>query len=160
MKRKILWKWGRVHTFGNDRNNSPAVSARIYVWSYILVTSLSGKQHFLTSLSEYSSKTFCFFRQTKMTIKTQFLQQDGEQTHFSQFTEVLKGRGSANGISSTSYRLDDRAVGVRAPIGSRFFHFPMSPRPALGLTQPIEWVLGLFLEGKSVRGVKLTTHSN
>jgi hypothetical protein len=43
-------------------------------------------------------------------------------------------RDSSVGIA-TSYGLYDRGVGVRVPVGSRFFLFSMSSRPALGPTQ-------------------------
>jgi hypothetical protein len=47
-------------------------------------------------------------------------------------------RDSVVGIA-TGYRLDDRGVGVRVPVGSRIFS--MSSRPALGSTQhPIQWL--------------------
>jgi hypothetical protein len=48
----------------------------------------------------------------------------------------------------TGYGLDDRGVGVRAPVGSRIFS--TSSRPVLGPTQsPIQWVAGaLFPEVK------------
>jgi hypothetical protein len=49
-------------------------------------------------------------------------------------------RDSAGGIT-TGYGLEDRAVGIRVPVGSRIFS--MSSRPALWPTQPsIQWVPG------------------
>jgi hypothetical protein len=48
-------------------------------------------------------------------------------------------RDNVVGIA-TGYGLDDRGVGVRAPVGSRIFS--MSSIPALGSTQPfIQWLL-------------------
>jgi hypothetical protein len=41
------------------------------------------------------------------------------------------------------YRLDDRGLRVQVPRGVKNFHFFMSSRLALGLTQPpIQWVVG------------------
>jgi hypothetical protein len=61
-------------------------------------------------------------------------------------------RDSAVGIA-TDYGLDDRAIGVRVPVGSRTFAFSMSSRPALRPTQPpIQWVPGLFLPSGKVAG--------
>jgi hypothetical protein len=42
-------------------------------------------------------------------------------------------RDSADGVMS-GYRLDDLAVGVRVPVGSRVFS--ISSRPVLGFNQP------------------------
>jgi hypothetical protein len=54
-------------------------------------------------------------------------------------------RDSAVGIA-TGYGLDGRGVGVRVPVGSRFFS--TSSRPVLGPTQPpIQWVSGALSPG-------------
>jgi hypothetical protein len=48
----------------------------------------------------------------------------------------------------TTYVLVDRGVGVRVPVGSRIFSFPMSSKPALGYTQPpIQWIPGALPPG-------------
>jgi hypothetical protein len=53
-------------------------------------------------------------------------------------------RGSAVRIT-TGYRQDGRGVGVRTPVGSKFFFLSTSSRGALGPTQlPIQWVQGSF----------------
>jgi hypothetical protein len=54
-----------------------------------------------------------------------------------QNVDVLRrgSRDSVFGIAS-GYRLDDREVGVRVPVGPIILYFATSFRPALGLTQP------------------------
>jgi hypothetical protein len=59
----------------------------------------------------------------------------------------LAGARIAQPIQATDYGLNDQEVGVRVPVGSRIFSFPLF-RPALGPTQrPIEWVLGALYRG-------------
>jgi hypothetical protein len=61
------------------------------------------------------------------------------------FHHRLRSRDSVVGIA-TGYGLDDRGVGVRAPVGSRIFS--TSSRPALGSIQPpIQWVPGAVSPG-------------
>jgi hypothetical protein len=71
---------------------------------------------------------------------------------------VVRSRDSVVGIA-TGYRLDDRGVGVRVPVGSRIFSSPRRPDRLWGPTQPpIQWVPWALSPGVSGRGVKLTTH--
>jgi hypothetical protein len=64
-----------------------------------------------------------------------------------------RSRNSVVGIA-TGYRLDDRGVGVRGPVGSRFFFSPRRPDRFWGPTQPpIQWVpsalsLGVKRQGR------------
>jgi hypothetical protein len=69
---------------------------------------------------------------------------------------VLKNRDSVVGIA-TGYGLEERAVGVRVPVGSKMFSSPRRPdRLWLGSTQsPIERLLealspGIKLPGREV----------
>jgi hypothetical protein len=49
---------------------------------------------------------------------------------------------------ATSYRLDDRGVGIKSPGGVKNFLYSTSSRPALGSTQlPMQWVPGAFSSG-------------
>jgi hypothetical protein len=58
---------------------------------------------------------------------------------------------------ATGYGLDDRGVGVRVPVGSRFFS--TSSRPALRPSRPpIQWVLGALSPGIKRKG-RGTDHS-
>jgi hypothetical protein len=60
---------------------------------------------------------------------------------------------TAVGIA-TGYRLDDQGVGVRVPLGARFFS-STSSRPVLGPTQPpIQWVPGTFSPGVMPPGLE------
>jgi hypothetical protein len=60
---------------------------------------------------------------------------------------VIGSQDSIVGIV-TGYRLDDRGVGVRVPVGSRIFSSSTSSRLALGSTQPpIQWVTGAVSPG-------------
>jgi hypothetical protein len=54
----------------------------------------------------------------------------------------------------SDYGLDDRAIGVRSPVGLRIFPLASVSRPALGPTQPPgQWVPGgPFPGGKSAAG--------
>jgi hypothetical protein len=59
--------------------------------------------------------------------------------------------------TATGYGLDNQGVGVRAVVGSRIFSSPR--RPDVEPTHPpIHGYCGLFPQGQSGRGVKLTTH--
>jgi hypothetical protein len=56
--------------------------------------------------------------------------------------------------TATGYWLDGREVGVRVPVGARFFLLSTSSRPILGPTKPpIQWVTGAISPG----GKNLTT---
>jgi hypothetical protein len=55
--------------------------------------------------------------------------------------------------------LDDGGVDVRVPLGSRIFTFPYRPDGFWGPPNSLSnGYRGLFLQGKSCRGVKLTIH--
>jgi hypothetical protein len=70
-----------------------------------------------------------------------------------------RSRVSSGGIVS-DYGLDDRASGVRFPVGQRIFPLSSVSRPALRPTQPpVQLVPGVLSPGvKRGRGVMLTTH--
>jgi hypothetical protein len=64
----------------------------------------------------------------------------------------VSSRDSSVGIA-TGYGLDDRRAGVPVPGGSKYFHFSISSRPALGSTQPpIKWVRGGPFQGVKRQG--------
>jgi hypothetical protein len=76
------------------------------------------------------------------------------------YTCVVGSRGSTVSIVSC-YRLDDRAIEVRTPAGSkRIFPQASVVTPALGSTEPpVRWVPGVLSPGvKGGRGATLTTH--
>jgi hypothetical protein len=65
-------------------------------------------------------------------------------------SSLLRNKHSEQNRATYSYqfyKLVDRDVGVRAPVGLRIFS--ISSRPALGSTQPIQWVPGAFFGGKA-----------
>jgi hypothetical protein len=62
-------------------------------------------------------------------------------TKFCEYMNWTRSRDSIVGIA-TSYRLDNRGVGVRVPVGSRIFS--TSSRPVLG---SIQWVPGALSLG-------------
>jgi hypothetical protein len=65
---------------------------------------------------------------------------------------------SSVGIA-TGYGLDDRWFGVRVPVGSRIFFSPRRPDRLWGPLSLLSiGYRSLFRQGKSGRGVKLTTH--
>jgi hypothetical protein len=61
----------------------------------------------------------------------------------------------------SDYGLDDRAIGVRSPAGSKdFFSLSSVSRPALGPTQPpVQWVPGVFSPGVKARPGRDADHS-
>jgi hypothetical protein len=60
----------------------------------------------------------------------------------------------------SDYRLDDRAIGVRAPAGQRIFPVASVSRPALGPTQPpVQWVPGVLSPGVKARPGRDSDHS-
>jgi hypothetical protein len=62
--------------------------------------------------------------------------------------EVITRTVPTVGIA-TGYGLDGRGVGVRVPVGARFFLLCTSSRPVLGPTQPpIQWVPGVKRRGR------------
>jgi hypothetical protein len=64
-------------------------------------------------------------------------------------------------VSTVSgYGLNDRAIGIRSPAGTKDFSSTLVSRPALSPTQPpVQWVKGVLSPGvKRGRGVMLTTH--
>jgi hypothetical protein len=62
--------------------------------------------------------------------------------YFKCYIITFRNRDSSVGIT-TGYRLDDRGVGIRVPVGLRIFFFFTSFRSALGSTQPpIQWLPG------------------
>jgi hypothetical protein len=65
----------------------------------------------------------------------------------SEWDRYSKSRDSSVGIG-TGYELDDREVGVRVPIVSRFVFSPRRPDRFLGPTHtPIQWVPGVKRSG-------------
>jgi hypothetical protein len=83
------------------------------------------------------------------------------RTHYSpllqDLLELLKEPGSSGSIVS-DYGLDDRAIGVRSPVGAK--DLSSVSRPALRPTQPpVQWAPGVLSPGvKHGQGVTLTTH--
>jgi hypothetical protein len=60
---------------------------------------------------------------------------------------------------ATGYGLDDRGVQVRVPVGLRIFFTQHRPDWLLGLPDLLSNEFrGLFPQGQSDRGAKLTTH--
>jgi hypothetical protein len=52
----------------------------------------------------------------------------------------------------SDYGLDDRAIGVRSPVGAKDFFLSSVSRPALGPTQsPVQWVPGVLSPGVKAR---------
>jgi hypothetical protein len=71
-------------------------------------------------------------------------------TNFRNVVVLKKSPGRAVG-KATGYGLDDRRVGVRVTVGVKNFHFSISSRPALRLTQPpIQWVPADVPRGKAI----------
>jgi hypothetical protein len=68
---------------------------------------------------------------------------------YNRLLQRLNGRGSA--LPATAYRLDDRGVGARVPVGSRILTSPHHADWFWGPLNLLHW-------GKSCRSVKLTAH--
>jgi hypothetical protein len=60
----------------------------------------------------------------------------------------------------SDYGLDDRAIGVRSPVGAKDFSSSLCVQTGSGATQPpVQWVPGVLSPGvKRGRGMTLTTH--
>jgi hypothetical protein len=62
-------------------------------------------------------------------------------------------------VIATSYRLDDRGVGVRVPVGSRIFSSPRHPVRLWGPPSVLaNGYRAFFPRRSSGRGLKLTTY--
>jgi hypothetical protein len=73
-------------------------------------------------------------------------------------TNISRSRDGVFGIA-TAYRLDDRGVTVRVPVGSWIFSSPRRPERLSGPPSPLSnGYQRLFPRRYSGRGVKLTTH--
>jgi hypothetical protein len=79
--------------------------------------------------------------------------------NYTSHTLQFRSRGSSVSIVS-DYGLDDWAIGVRSPTGTKDFPVTSVSRPALGPTQPpVQWIPVILSPGaKRGRGVTLTTH--
>jgi hypothetical protein len=66
----------------------------------------------------------------------------------------------SSGSIVSDYGLDDRAVGVRSPVGAKDFPLASVSRPALGPTQPpVQWVLGVLYPGVKAQPGRDADHS-
>jgi hypothetical protein len=80
--------------------------------------------------------------------------------YFASTIQVARSRVSSGSIVS-DYGLDDRAIGVRSPVGAKIFPLVSASRPALGPTQPpVKWVQGVLSPGVKARPGLDADHSH
>jgi hypothetical protein len=111
-----------------------------------------------------NSKAVCSSRSCREPGSDSCLQRTVYNRICSSYDLLLLLGGNWSRVSSGSivsdYGLDDRAIGVRSPAGSKDFSSNLCVQTGSGAHQPpVQWVPGVLSPGvKRGRGVTLTTH--